>query len=162
MRKSMAGKQFLCGAAVVALGSWLMMSGLSQALAAPRKSDSVVKINATASRPTANGQQVVMIYLTIDPGWHLYANPVGHEDMEEMQTTLTVKNAPAQVYYPPGKMYKDKRIDAEFRIYEGKVTIQAVVQRAAGSSQPLELFLKMNACDDEKCLLPATVKVTVP
>jgi hypothetical protein len=46
-------------------------------------------------------------------------------------------------------------------VYEEKAEIKVVVQRAKGDTDPLELAVKLQACTDKKCLLPATVKVPV-
>src|SRR5262249_33401290 len=48
-----------------------------------KRSDSVVKVTAKAEpeKPGADGKQVVIVTLIIDKGWHLYANPVGPEDL---------------------------------------------------------------------------------
>ena len=49
---------------------------IADALGQSTKSDSVVKIQLEADKPHAEGIQVVSIKITIDEGWHLYANPV--------------------------------------------------------------------------------------
>ena len=103
--------------------------------------------------------------LRIDEGWHLYANPVGSEDLTAAQTTLTVdskvKPADVKIEYPDGKEIDDKVV-GKYKVYEEKATIKATVTRAAGDSGPLELTLKFQACNDKQCLLPATKKLKVP
>src|SRR5438105_12127119 len=75
---------------------------------AQKKSDSVVKINATATAPDADGNQTVTITLDIDKNWHLYANPVGNDDLAPNATTVKVPKAEdVKVTYPPGKLVKD-------------------------------------------------------
>src|SRR5258708_39690200 len=75
--------------------------------AAPLKSDSVVKATAVAGKPDADGKQTVTLTLAIDKGWHLYANPVGQEDLASVQTTVKVKAKSAvdnvNVDYPASK-----------------------------------------------------------
>jgi hypothetical protein len=133
------------------------------------KSDSVVKVTATATRPDAAGNQVVTLNLDIEKPWHLYANPVGNEDLEDAATVVTVgareKPEPVKVEYPEGKLVKDPATK-DYRIYEGKVTIKAQVRRAKGDTSPLEVSIQVQACKTEgksgACLLPATMKVQVP
>ena len=48
------------------------------------------------------------------------------------------------------------------RKLQSGVRIKLTVQRAKGDTEPLELTVKLQACTDKKCLLPATVKVSVP
>jgi thiol:disulfide interchange protein len=128
--------------------------------ALPKGSDSVVKATATASKPDADGKETVTITLTIDPKFHLYANPVGNEDLKSNQVVVSFKKCvTSKIAYPAGEVKEDK-ILGDYKIYKGKATITAVVKRAA-SGDPLAVEIKVAACDDKSCLAPATVKVTV-
>jgi uncharacterized protein YyaL (SSP411 family) len=132
-----------------------------------KKSDSVVKAKATATpqKPGPDGHQVVTVTLAIEKGWHVYANPPGIEELVPVQTTVAVsaKARPEEVKvdYPQGKVIDDK-ILGRYRIYEDKASIKATVRRAAGDNSPLEVTIKFQSCTDKECLLPATVKLTVP
>jgi hypothetical protein len=130
-----------------------------------KKSDAVVKVTIAPEKPSADGTQVVSIMLAHDAGWHTYANPVGLDDLAAAQTTVTVtgknKLDDVKVDYPPGKLIKDK-IVGDYKVWEDKVTIKATVRRAKGDTGPLEVAVKFQACTDKQCLLPATVKQTVP
>jgi uncharacterized protein YyaL (SSP411 family) len=136
---------------------------LAQAGGGAKRSDSVVKAKVEAEKPGPDGKQVVKVTLTMDAGWHVYANPVGNPDQESSQTTVTVtgKARPkgVNVEYPKGKVVKDALI-GDYSIYEGEVVIKAVVERAAGDSGPLDVSVKLQACNDSTCLLPATIKLT--
>jgi DsbC/DsbD-like thiol-disulfide interchange protein len=130
-----------------------------------KKSDSVVKVTATADKPDADGKQIVTVVLNHDAGWHTYANPVGQDDLANAQTTITVnaktKPEDVKVEYPPGKLIKDK-IVGDYKVYEEKTSIKAIVKRAKGDTSPLEVSVKFQACTDKQCLLGSTVKLTVP
>src|SRR5262245_37254305 len=135
------------------------------------KSDSVVKVTATADKPAADGTQVVTITLVIDKPWHTYANPVENEMLDETKTVVKMsgKGDPKveKIDYPKGTKVEDK-IVGDYMIYEGTVTIKATVKRAAGNKDPLEVSVKFTACEEGKngkagrCLLPATVTVKMP
>ncbi len=131
-----------------------------------RKSSQVVKAEAKADKPAADGTQTVTVTLTIDKGWHLYANPVGFEDLESNQTTVTFggKSKPqvVKVDYPAGKAVKDKALMAEYKTYEDKAAIKATVRRAKGDDGPLEVVVKVAACNDRTCLPADTIKISVP
>jgi hypothetical protein len=131
----------------------------------PKKSDAVVRVAATADKPDAEGKQVVTVTLTIDKGWHTYANPPGLEDLAPVQTTVTVtaktKPEDVKVDYPKGKEINDKVL-GKYLVYEDRVSIKAAVRRAKGDTSPLEVSVRFQSCDDKMCLLPATVKLTVP
>jgi hypothetical protein len=155
----------LAGLAVLAAG--LLLAARAPIQAQGKKSDSVVKAKATATpeKPGGDGKQVVTIVLEIDPSFHLYANPVGNEDLVTSQTTVTVtakaKPQSVKVEYPPGEVKADKVV-GDYKIFKDKVTIKATVVRAKGDTSPLEVAVKLQACDKSRCLLPATVKLKVP
>src|SRR5262245_49240700 len=70
------------------------------------KSDSEVKITASATKPDGDGKQMITITMIHNKDWHTYANPVGNEDLASNQTkvTITAKQKPTSVKidYPPG------------------------------------------------------------
>jgi uncharacterized protein YyaL (SSP411 family) len=133
----------------------------------PTKSDSVVKISAKATpeKPGADGKQEVTVTMTIDKGWHLYANPPGQEDFITSQTVLNVEAKKplkdVKVTYPEGKEIIDPTL-GRYRVYEDKVVLKATLQRSPGDASPLELKFKFQSCNDRQCLLPASKTVTVP
>jgi hypothetical protein len=133
-------------------------------LAQAKKSEAVVKATATADKPDADGKQTVTVTLDIEKPWHLYANPVNNDELDNAKTVVTVnakvKPEAVKVDYPAGKVHADK--DGKYDIYEGKVTIKAHVKRAKGDSSPLEVSIKLQACDKSRCLFPSTIKVAVP
>jgi DsbC/DsbD-like thiol-disulfide interchange protein len=126
-------------------------------------SGSKVKIKTEATKIDSDGKQTVTLYLDIDKGWHLYANPVGQKDLEPAQTVVTVKAGTAlkdvNIEYPGGKVIKDKDL-GDYCIYEEKVVIKLHVVRTAGDSSPLEVSMDIQASGGN-CLFPSTVKLTV-
>jgi DsbC/DsbD-like thiol-disulfide interchange protein len=124
-----------------------------------------VKATAKATQPDAAGKQTITLTLDIENGWHLYANPTDNDVVESNKTIVELKSAAKPqsftVKYPKGTERTD--FGEKFKSYEGKVTIQAEVQRAAGDTGPLQLIVQVNACTNGppgKCLTPG--KVTVP
>src|SRR5262249_19223791 len=109
-----------------------------------KKSDAVVKVTATASPEKAgsDGKQTVTLLLTIDKGWHIYANPVGVEDLVPVQTKVVVDAKPkpeeVNVQYPEGKLVDDPAV-GKYKVYENTVTIKATVRRASGDTSPLQI-----------------------
>lgn len=130
-----------------------------------KKSDSVVKVSAVGGKIGADGKQTITVTLAITGKWHVYANPVGSEDLLEAQTVVTVsgKNKPTsvKVEYPTPTVEKDKAI-GEYKIYKDKAVIRAIVQRARGDTGPLEVSVRFQSCNTKVCLAPATVKLSVP
>lgn len=158
-----------------ALAMFLEAPPESQPVAAPaqeqvaqggvKRSDAVVKVRAAADKPDASGKQIVTVTLDIDNGWHIYANPVGQQDLESVQTTVAIsgvsKTEKVQVSYPEGKLINDAVV-GKYVTYEEQAVIKATVQRAKGDTGPLEVTVKFQSCNDKTCLLPATVTLKVP
>ena len=131
---------------------------------AGEKSDSKVKAMAKASKVGADGKQTVTITIDIEKDWYIYANPVKSEDFEDNRTRVTIKakeKADADVLYPAGKTKEYGKL--KFNIYEKSVVIEALVKRKAGDTSPLQVSIDVNSCSQKGvCLLPGTVKLTVP
>jgi DsbC/DsbD-like thiol-disulfide interchange protein len=128
------------------------------------KSESKVKAKATASKIDDKGNQTVTITLDITKDWHLYANPVNSDFLASAQTKVTFavkgKTAPASVKYPPGKTKIEGK--EKYDIYSGTVKIEANVRRTPGDTNPLEITIAVQACNDRLCLQQGKVKLTVP
>lgn len=139
----------------------LLALGESKCSAQGLKSDSKVKV-AVASEKSADNTETIAITLTIDKGWHTYANPVGLEDLAGAQTVATftadAKPEVLKIDYPPGKLVKDA-IVGDHKVYEDRVTIKAQVRRTGAG--PLTVAVKFQACSDKTCLQAATVKATL-
>jgi hypothetical protein len=151
--------------ALTALAVGLALVVGSNVSAQGKKSDSVVKASAKADKPDKDGKQVVTITLDIDSKYHIYANPVGQDDFKDNQTAVSitgrVKPESVKVDYPAGEKVEDKVV-GDYKVYRGKVAIKAVVQRAKDDNGALEVAIKVQACSKSSCLLPATLKVSVP
>jgi DsbC/DsbD-like thiol-disulfide interchange protein len=146
----------------VLLAALVLAFAPAEAAAQGKKSDSVVKVSAKATKPDSDGKQVVTITLDIDKPWHVYANPVNNDMLKSVQTAVKFTSkvdGDVKFDYPAGKVVNDKTV-GDYKTYEGKVEIKATVRRAKDETGPLKLTVKIQACDNEKCLLPATVKLT--
>jgi uncharacterized protein YyaL (SSP411 family) len=132
---------------------------------AAKRSDSVVKVSASAGRIGTDGRQTVRVLLATEKGWHVYANPVGNPDLESVATAVSisskVKPKAVKVTYPKGKIVNDPLV-GNYSVYEGKVELEAIVERVGGDSGPLEVTVKFQACNEKTCLLRSTVTLTVP
>jgi DsbC/DsbD-like thiol-disulfide interchange protein len=147
----------------VLLACLVLGTAPADARAQPKTSQSVVKASATATRPDAEGRQTVTVALAIDRPWHLYANPVGNDQLADSATTVTVegkvKPEEVRVTYPPGKLVRDSL--GAYRVYEDKVTIKAQVRRAPGDTGPLDVKVEIQACGAKSCLVPSTLTLRV-
>ncbi len=129
-----------------------------------KKSADVVKIKTKLDKADADGKQLLTVTLSIDKQYHLYANPVGQEDFEKSQTTLTIDGASKpeviNIDYPKGKIIKDPLV-GHYAVYEGEVAIKATIKRKPGSQDNLEVSVKLQACSESSCLPPATLSAKV-
>ncbi len=152
------------------LGFFLMLGlfcgfASHRAEAQAKKSGSKAKIEATADKADKDGKQTITITMTIDKDWHFYANPVGVNDLVDAQTVvkITGKGKPEvlKIEYPEGTLFKDKTV-GDYKVYEDKVSIKAIVKRKPGDTEKLDISVEVQACSKSTCLIPETVKLTVP
>ena len=138
----------------------------AQAHAQAKKSDSVVKVEVNAGK-IENDKQTVTLTLSIEKGYHIYANHIGQENIAiPTEVTITGKTKPqtVKIDYPPGKLEVNEFVGDHY-LYEGKAVIEVNVQRAKGDTGPLKATIKLQACSEGQngtCLLPATVEVNIP
>src|SRR5438876_602600 len=85
-RKAMT-KRTLSGWMVVLVAAAVILA-LGRDSRAGGKSDEEVKVAVAASKLDDAGKQVVTLTLTINKGWHIYANPVGNEDLAPAATLV--------------------------------------------------------------------------
>src|SRR5437870_4600761 len=82
-----------------------------------------VKVQAAAGKADTADKQVVVVNVSIEKGWHIYANPVGNEDLAEAKTVVSIKAAgkpvSAKVNYPAGTSHTEKGIGT-YKVYEDK------------------------------------------
>ncbi len=101
----------------------------------------------------------LIVALDIAEGWHINAD----KPLEDffIPTELKVKGTEvAAVAYPKAERRKLGFHDKELALYEGRVEISAAVPATEAPTIPAELTLQ--ACSDEICLEPQTVRLPVP
>jgi DsbC/DsbD-like thiol-disulfide interchange protein len=136
------------------------------ASAGSSKSESKVKASASATKINDKGEQTVTISLIVEKGWHIYANPVNHNNdfLDAARTKVKIeaksKFNSINVAYPPGTTHMDGK--EKYDIYKGNVKLEATLKRAAGDTSPLQITIEVQACDSIVCLEPSKVKLVVP
>jgi uncharacterized protein YyaL (SSP411 family) len=119
--------------------------------------DSAVHVKAAAKGASHGDHDEVLVTLTIDPGYHLNANPASTDYL--IPTVVTVPSAPdAKITYPAGQIFKPKFSPEGISVYEGSVAIRVELPRgrlASAASTPLRI--KVQACTAQICLPPATL-----
>jgi uncharacterized protein YyaL (SSP411 family) len=95
--------------------------------------------------------------LTIEPGWHLQANPAAEEYL--IPTQIRAEGADLRnVMYPKGQEKTPAFAREPLAVYEGTVEITGDL---GALSPEARLVLTFQPCDDARCLPEVTAEVTV-
>jgi DsbC/DsbD-like thiol-disulfide interchange protein len=109
-----------------------------------------VKVEAIAGKPNDSDKQSVTVKITIDKGWHIYANPPENATYDGAATEVTIKAAgkavKARVDYPPGKLLIDADMQ-KFRGYEENVAIPIEFGK---TDAPVEVHVRLLVCREGK------------
>lgn len=136
-----------------------------QPLPAAKRSDDVVKVRATVDHSVPQGLRRVIIVLAIENGWHVYANPVGPEELRDAQTSIALIGESStridSIDYPPG-IEKRNEVIGTYRVYQGEVSVPVTLRPIAGADEAPRLVIRFQACSDRACLPPAQVQVQLP
>jgi uncharacterized protein len=123
--------------------------------------DTAAHVKAAAQGSLYADHDEILVTLTIDPGYHLNANPASIDYL--IPTVVTVLSAPdAKITYPVGHVFKPKFSPEGISVYEGSVAIRVEAPKgalAAAANTPLSV--EVQACDAQICLPPATLTVSV-
>ena len=137
-----------------------------------------VRVVAAADVVRPGGDLPVAIELAIDPGWHLWTNEgttlEGADEFEGAIRTVISVTAPAGLEAHPGFMAwpEPHLISADlgegpqsYAVFEGKSVVYlpvTVATDATDGTVELAFTIDFQACDDQTCLAPATVKIALP
>ena len=147
------------------LAAFLVCSATNLGAQTTVKRPDHVHATVKAEKPDNNGIQKISVTLTIDKGWHIYANPAGHEDLVGHQTNLQIyqdgnKRMDAKITYPKGQPMDVYGI--KFYIYTEKVVLQVDVPRTTGDPKPLEIRVALIPHSRDICGWPRELKLAVP
>jgi len=111
----------------------------------------------------------LLVRLTIAAGWHIQANPPGdpeNDEPTEVELTPVEGFELGNLRFPPGEVVEREPGELPAKHLTGVVEIRgtlAVPPEAAGEERPLELVVRCQACDEDKCLpRKLRLKVTLP
>lgn len=138
------------------------------ASAMAQSSSSVVKVRPGSSGYTVKqGAAKLEVVLDIDGGYHINSNRPNDRNL--VATALKFDKMPGleltPVVYPKAKMQKFEFSEKPLSVFEGntvlRFTARALPTLPAGS-HTLKGKLTIQACNDQLCLRPQTVDVSVP
>lgn len=104
-----------------------------------------------------------LVRLTIAPGWHIGAHKVSEDQVPtEVQLKSQLGTKILTIEYPKGKRESLSYSSSPVWVYERRVDLYAdleVPESAGGMKERLEILIRYQACNDEQCLLPKTIKL---
>lgn len=127
----------------------------------------LVTATAKIKTPTKGDQINVEVQVKIAAGWHINANPAGQDSI--IPTTITIaKDAPieiGEIKYPKGKSVQFAFSTEPLNVYEKTFTIPLKLKLKPNTSitkdAPIILKLNYQACNDNECLLPGTLDISL-
>ncbi len=105
-----------------------------------------------------------VVTVTVQKGWHIYANPPGAENVKPTELVLAKGSAGRleNVEYPSGESIIPPGTMETVSVYEDKVEMKARIllpRDTQPGTAELTLNLRYQACNDRACLAPKTLKV---
>ncbi|MGE5192551.1 MAG: DUF255 domain-containing protein [Deltaproteobacteria bacterium] len=122
----------------------------------------------SVDRLPAGGKCKVAVQLQIANGWHIHANPAGDSELDiatELEVESKLEIELKTVRYPAGKQADRGEGEKPQLLYHGKVMLIGEIEvpaAAAGKRDDLVLLVSYQACNDNRCLPPRKLKLTVP
>jgi uncharacterized protein len=110
---------------------------------------------------SAGDHDDISVILVVDPGYHVNANPASFDYL--VPTRLSVEGLQdVRVTYPDATVIKPTFAPQGLKVYSGVVELRATAPNGAvHPGKPLVGHLRVQACNDEICLPPATLPVTI-
>lgn len=122
---------------------------------------------ADEARLKAGGAGEAVVRLDITDGFHVNANPAS--DKFYIPTELTAGPeagiTPGKPSYPKALTKKFKFADKALAVYEGRAEIRLPLRAeasAAKGAHALRARVRVQPCNDEVCLSPRTLDVSIP
>lgn len=149
---------------------WLfLIAGLLSSSALAQGSAKVVKVTSGESvyRVKRGGGVQVTVIVEVDEGYHINSNRPAEKNL--IPTALKIERSTGltttPVIYPKAKLQKFEFSSKPLSVFEGKavlkLTARALPSLALGN-QTLKGKLTVQACNNQQCLRPQTVDVSIP
>jgi uncharacterized protein YyaL (SSP411 family) len=148
------------GALLAPLSRPQLVAALEKApLAQTALPDSADRIRAQARLAKTKTGTDLIVTIAVDPGYHINANPAS--DASLIPTQLTLAGYPdIKVDYPAAQRFKAPFAPQGIAVYHGRVTLLGHLPPAP-AGRPSVANLRIQACNDEVCLAPATIAVPI-
>ena len=126
----------------------------------------VVRVSVSDTSVNAGQSANATINLSIKSGFHVNANPPTFSYL--IPTEVTTANVegitPGKPVYPTAVKKKFQFADQPLAVYEGDARVTLPISVAGGTAkgrQSLPISVRVQACDEQQCFPPATLKKTL-
>lgn len=153
----------------VKLFSLFVVVSILGASALAQGSGRVVKVRTgePAYKVKRGGTAQIAVVLEIDEGYHINSNRPSDKNL--IPTALKFERAAglttSPVAYPKAKLRKFEFSSKPLSVFEGKTVLKLTARAlptAAAGAQMLKAKLTVQACNDQACLRPQTIDVSIP
>jgi len=119
------------------------------------------------SNAPQGGMAHVAIEVTMRKPWHINAHDLKDEFLVPTEVTFVAPDGitVTKVVYPEGHATKLSFAEEKMMLYDGTILIGAIIEIAPDmplGAASIKAVLEYQACDNEKCLLPASEDLFIP
>ena len=128
---------------------------------------SVVKVTTQPVALPVNGSGEAVVRITIQPGYHINANPPTYSYLKATELELPESEGVSVgfIKYPKPITMKFSFAEKPLDVYEGEMELMVLLKAARSSKQgnhSLTGKLRIQACDDQVCYPPGLLEVMIP
>ena len=153
---------------IVARAALLLLLAPLPGTGQPRGNEHVaVSARLSQDGVQGGGAMRAALLVTVESGWHVNSSSPADENLIGTAAAFAPPEglAVSQVQYPPGIPKKFAFSDEPLSVYEGTVVILFSVSASAAlapGDYTLRVDVSYQACNNDVCLAPASVRVAVP
>lgn len=130
-------------------------------------SQSVVKVTTQPVELPVNGSGEAIVRITIQPGYHINANPPTYAYLKATELELPESEGVSVgfIKYPKPITMKFSFAEKPLEVYEGETELKVLLKAAKSSKQGNHSVagkLRIQACDDQVCYPPGSLEVMIP
>jgi uncharacterized protein len=118
-------------------------------------------VHARGEVRRASDHDEITVTMVVDKGYHVNANPATFDYL--IPTALSVEGvSDLRVTYPAGTLFKPQFAPDGLKVYEGTITLNGIAPKGSlALRKPIAAALRVQACNDQVCLPPATLPIDV-
>src|ERR1051325_4538909 len=129
-----------------------------------RSSENVVRLGGAGAGFSTAGSGSIEVPIRIDEGYHINANPATFSYL--IATEVTAEKVEGlevgKPVYPAAVKKKFQFADQPLNVDEGTVNVTLPLTARFTGTRSLPIWVRVQACDQEKCFPPATLHATYP